>query len=72
MNSTTKRVHEVMVTIERLVASGVARIDETSTTREVIGIAADGVEVQLGMLFAPTDILRLGKYLAAYPAPSDW
>ena len=72
MNANTEAVREAMSAVDRLVASGAARIDETSSSREVIGIAADGVEVQLGCLCAPADILNIGRYLAVCPSPSDW
>lgn len=39
---------------------------------EVIGHAADGVDVALGYIVRHVDVARLEAYLAKKPRPEDW
>lgn len=51
--------------LDGLIASGDVRIERTS----FIGIAHDGVEVSLGIIYNP---LCAENYLRDHPTPKDW
>lgn len=61
----SKKVSDRMDILKRLIAEGHVKIVDGS----YVGIASDGVEVNLGVVHSPAYTLA---YLADFPSPTMW